>query len=60
MSEQATKGYQPSESQVLTEGYQPQGSSEIPLVVPDLVSGVMPPTSSPSVPSSAPQSETGE
>jgi hypothetical protein len=42
----ATKGYKPSGNQVLTEGYQPKGSSEIPAVVPDLISGVTPPTES--------------
>lgn len=33
-------GYQPSDSQALTEGYQPQGSNAVPTVVPRLVSGV--------------------
>ena len=40
-------GYQPSNSQVLTEGYQPQGSNELPAVVPRLVSGVFVPTAAP-------------
>jgi len=43
MSEKTTKGFQPEQGQVLTEGYKPQGSAEIPVQVPDLVSGVCPP-----------------
>jgi hypothetical protein len=39
----AVNGYVP-ERQVLTEGYQPQGSDEIPAVIPRLVSGVCSPT----------------
>jgi hypothetical protein len=38
----AVNGYIP-ERQILTEGYQPQGSDEIPMVVPRLVSGVYSP-----------------
>jgi hypothetical protein len=56
MSEKATKGFQPDGSQILTEGYKPQGSTEIPTQVPDLVSGVCPPTqSSPNQSSTGPQ-----
>lgn len=40
----ATNGYIPERRQILTEGYQPQGSDEIPTVVPRLVSGVCAPT----------------
>jgi hypothetical protein len=37
-------GYIPEGREILTEGYQPQGSDDIPTVVPRLVSGVCPPT----------------
>jgi hypothetical protein len=40
-------GYIPEGRQILTEGYQPQGSDDIPTVVPRLVSGVCPPTVKP-------------
>jgi hypothetical protein len=40
----AVNGYIPEQRQILTEGYQPQGSAEIPAVVPRLVSGVCPPS----------------
>ena len=40
----AANGYIPERREILTEGYQPQGSDEIPTVVPRLVSGVCPPT----------------
>lgn len=36
----AVNGYSPERRQILTEGYQPQGSDDIPTVVPRLVSGV--------------------
>jgi hypothetical protein len=34
-------GFHPRPAEVLTEGYQPQGSDEVPEVVPNLVSGVV-------------------
>ena len=40
----AANGYIPERRKILTEGYQPQGSDEIPTVVPRLVSGVCAPT----------------
>ncbi len=45
----AVNGYIP-ERQILTEGYQPQGSNDVPTVVPRLVSGVCPPTVRPATP----------
>jgi hypothetical protein len=39
----AANGYIPERRQVLTEGYQPEGSDDIPAVVPRLVSGVVAP-----------------
>lgn len=46
----AVNGFQPGSSQVLTEGYRPQGSNNVPTVVPRLVSGVHVPTVSPATP----------
>lgn len=46
----AVNGYSPERRQILTEGYQPQGSDDIPTVVPRLVSGVF----APAAPSPAP------
>lgn len=52
-------GYKPQDRQILTEGYQPQGSNNIPTVVPQLVSGVSAPNvktpSSPENQSTAPE-----
>lgn len=50
----AVNGFQPSNSQVLTEGYRPQGSNNVPAVVPRLVSGVCVPRSSPVSPAQQP------